>query len=382
MKNSVTLYENDVEQPYWHIIMRPSGAINASAHDMIQLLDFFINSSQQQVLSEDSIASMRKPKGSSLAESGLEVGLGLSHIAEIDNGYKWYGHSGGVNGGLADFKYIPELGIGYFVAINSNSGIAISEIIDLLKIYLTEDQTPSVIPYEVDTSVDKEELAGYFRVINPRNNSLYFIEYLVSVGRIESRPEGIALVGLLDGSVDLYTPVSQSQYVDPSSGVIALTVTEDPLVGTVLHNEWFTLKPVSFLSVFGPLAFIVIWLITTLVIIIKSIVLLIQKLRKKQINSSLWTHLLPLLQIASFGLFVWGFIGVATVDLLADNRLISGLIAYGTVLFLLISIASVIWFLIKREKNCHYYQSFAYSLMNLIIGIYFTVMGVTGFHFF
>ena len=381
-KNSVTLYENGVEQPYWHIIMRPSGAINASANDMIQLLDFFINSSNQQLLADDSIASMRKPQGSVLAESGLEVGLGLSHFAEIDNGYTWHGHSGGVNGGLADFRYIPELGLGYYVAINSNSGTAIYDIMGLLKTYLTEDLTPTVIPYEVDTTVDTEELAGYFRAINPRNSSLYFIEYLVSVGRVESRPEGIALVGLLDGSVDLYAPVSQSQFVDPLSGIIALTVTEDPLVGTVLHNEWFTLRPVSFLSVYGPLAFIAIWLIATLVIIIKSIIILIQKLRKKQVKGSLWTHLLPPLQIISLGLFIWGFIGVATVDLLADNRFISGLIAYGTVLFLLISIASVIWFLIKREKSYNYYQSLIYSFMSLTIGIYFTAMGVTGFHFF
>jgi CubicO group peptidase (beta-lactamase class C family) len=382
MENSVTLYENGVEQPYWHIIMRPSGAINASANDMIQLLLFFINSSNQQVLSEETIVSMRKPQGSALAESGLEVGLGLSHFAEIDNGYTWQGHSGGVNGGLADFRYIPELGLGYYVAINSNSGTAIYDIMGLLKTYLTEDITPPVIPYNVDTTVDTEELAGYFRVVNPRNSSLHFIEYLVSVGRVETRPEGIALVGILDGSVDLYAPVSQSQFVDPLNGKIALTITEDPLIGTVLHNEWFTLKPVSFLSVYGPLAFIAIWLIATLVIIIKTAVLLIQKLRKKQIKGSLWTHLLPLLQILSLGLFIWGFIGVATVDLLADNRFISGLIAYGTILFLFISVASVIWFLIKREKNFNYYQSLVYSFMNLTIGIYFTVMGVTGFHFF
>ena len=382
MKNSVTLYENDAEQTYWHIIMRPSGAINASANDMVQLLDFFINSSDQSILPEDSILSMRKPKGSSLAESGLEVGLGLSHFTEIDNGYTWHGHSGGVNGGLADFRYIPELGLGYYVAINSNNGAAISDIIDLLKTDLTESLTPTVIPYNVDTTVDTEDLAGYFRVVNPRNSSLYFIEYLVSVGRVESRPEGIALIGILDGSVDLYTPVSQNQFVEPVTGKIALTITEDPLIGTVLHNEWFTLQPVSFLSVYGPLAFIAIWLIATLVIIIKTAVLLIQKLRKKQIKGGLWTHLLPLLQIMSLGLFIWGFIGVATVDLLADNRFISGLIAYGTILFLLISIASVIWFLIKREKNYNYFQSLVYSFMNLTIGIYFTVMGVTGFHFF
>ncbi len=382
IKNSATLYQSNAEQPYWHVIMRPSGAINASANDMVQLLDFFIHSSNQSILSEDSLNAMRRPQGSSLAESGLEVGHGLSHFIEPKDGYTWYGHSGGVNGGLSDFKYIPELGIGYYVAINSNSGDAIYEITKLLKAYLTEDLIPPVTPYNADTTVDTEALAGYFRVVNPRNSSLYFIEYFLSVGRIESRPEGIALVGILDGSVDLYSPVNQSQYVDPLTGKIALTIAEDPLIGTVLHNEWFTLQPVSFLSVYGPLVFIAIWLIATIVILIKTIVLLILKLRKKQINGSFWTHALPLLQILSLGLFIRGFIGVMMVDFLVDNSLISGLMAYGTILFLLLSIVSVIWFLFKREQNHHYYQSLVYSFMSLTIGIYLTNMGVTGFHFF
>ena len=382
LRNSATLYQSNAAQPYWNVLMRPSGAINASANDMVQLLDFFIHSSNQSILSEESLDSMRQPQGSSLAESGLEVGHGLSHFIEAKDGYIWYGHSGGVNGGLSDFKYIPELGIGYYVAINSNSGDAIYEITELLKAYLTEDLIPPVTPYNADTTVDTEALAGYFRVVNPRNSSLYFIEYLLSVGRIESRPEGIALVGILDGSVDLYSPVNQSQYVDPLTGKIALTIAEDPLIGTVLHNEWFTLKPVSFLSVYGPLVFIAIWLIATIVILIKTIVLLILKLRKKQINGSFWTHALPLLQILSLGLFIRGFIGVMMVDFLVDNSLISGLMAYGTILFLLLSIVSVIWFLFKREQNYHYYQSLVYSFMSLTIGIYLTNMGITGFHFF
>lgn len=382
VRNSATLYQGNSEQPYWNIIMRPSGAVNASAKDMIQLLDFFINGSEQDILGIGSIESMRMPQGSSLAESGLEVGHGLSHFIETKNGYTWYGHNGGVNGGLSDFKYIPELGIGYYVAINSNNGNAIYEITELLKTHLTKDLTAPTKPYTMDATVDTEELEGYFRVVNPRNSSLYFLEYLFNVGKIESRPEGIALVGILDGSVDQYTPINQSQYVDPETGNIALTVSEDPLIGTVLQNQWFTLKPVSFLSVYGPLGFIILWLLATLVVLIRSIVLLILKALKNQIKGSLWTHILPPLQILSFALFIRGFLGVMMVDFLADNRFISGLMAYGTILFLLLSLGSVVWLLLKREKNYSYFQSLTYSFMNLIIGMYLTNMGITGFHFF
>ena len=380
--NGVTLYQGDSKQPYWHIIMRPSGAINASANDMIKLLDFFIHTSDQNILDETSIESMRNPHGSIIADSGLEVGHGLSHFIEASNGYTWYGHNGGVNGGLSDFKYIPELGIGYYVAINSNNGNTIYAITELLKTHLTKDLIAPSKSYTRDLSVDTEALEGYFRVVNPRNSSLYFLEYLLSVGKIESRPEGVALIGIIDGSVDLYTPINQNQYVDPVTGNISLTVSEDPLLGRVLQSQWFTLKPVSFLSVYGPLVFILLWVIATMVVLVRSMILVILKLLKKKIKGNLWIHLLPILQILSFALFVRGFIGVAMVDFFADNRLISGLIAYGTILFLLLSIGSAVWLLFKREKNYGYVQGLVYSLMNVIIGIYLTSMGITGFHFF
>jgi CubicO group peptidase (beta-lactamase class C family) len=382
INNSATLYQRDVEQPYWNIIMRPSGSVNASANDMLQLLKFFIYGSDQSILQEESIEDMRHPTGSIMADSGLEVGHGLSHFIETKDGFTWYGHNGGVNGGISDFKYIPELKIGYYVAINSSSGKAIHEISELLKSHLTEDFTPQTIPYEVDETVDTKDLAGYFRAVNPRNNSLFFIEYLASVGRIESRPEGLALVGILDGSVDLYSPINETQYVDPNTGRIALTVAQDPLLGTVLLNEWFTLQPVSFLSVYGPIAFLALWLVATVLIVLRLIIALILKALRKPIKGRIWTHVLPLLQILSIGMFVRGFMGVMAVDFLADNRLVSGLMAYGTILFLVISFGSVVWFIVKRERNFSYYQSLAYSVMSLIVSIYLTNMGITGYHFF
>lgn len=381
-QSSVTLYVGDVEQSYWHILMRPSGSVNASANDMVQLLDFFIHDADQTLLNRTSIESMRLPQGSTIAESGLEIGHGLSHFAEVSNGFTWYGHDGGVNGGLSQFKYIPELGIGYYVAINSASGEAIAAISELLNTHLTKDIKATIKPYTKNEEVDTEELSGHYRLVNPRNNALYFLEYLLGVAKIESRPEGIALIGVLDRTEDAYTPINSTQYVDPSTGKIALTVSEDPLIGTVLQNQWFTLKPVSSVSVYGPLAFILLWLIATLVMMIWTIVILIRKALKKQVKGKVWTYLLPILQILSFAMFVRGIYGIATVDLLADNRLISGLIAYGTRLFLLLSAGSVTWFFIKREKHYSYYQSLVYSAMNLIIAMYLTVMGITGYQFF
>lgn len=382
VNNSATLYQRDVEQPYWNIIMRPSGAVNASANDMLQLLNFFINSSNQSILTVDSIDSMRHPQGSIIADSGLALGHGLAHFIETNNAFTWYGHSGGVNGGISDFKYIPELKIGYYVAINSSNGNALYEITQLLKSSLTEGFRPLVTSYKVDKTVDTNELAGYFRTVNPRNSSLFFVEYLTGVGRIESRQDGIALVGILDGSVDFYSPINETQYVNPNSGKIALTIAEDPLLGTVLLNEWFTLQPVSFLSVYGPLAFLALWLVATVLIALRLIIVLILKALRKPIKSRVWTHVLPLLQILSIGMFVRGFMGVMAVDFLADNRLVSGLMAYGTILFLVISLGSVVWFILKRERNFSYYQSLTYSLMSLVVSIYLTNMGITGYHFF
>lgn len=382
VRNHATLYIGDEKQTYWNIIMRPSGSINASANDMIKLLYLFINDSDQNLLSLNSIESMRVPQSSTIAESGLEVGHGLSHFTEVSNGFTWYGHNGGVNGGLSDFKYVPEHGIGYYVAINSADSKAIKEISDLLKAHLTQGLKASIKPYTVDDSVDTESLGGFYRVVNPRNSALYFLEYLSSVVIVESKSEGIELIGNVDGSVNKFKPINSNQFVDPTTGNIALTITEDPLIGTVLQNQTFTLQPVSGFSVFGPIAFVLVWVILTLIVLIRTIVLIILKTQKKQVKGRLWTHLLPLLQILSFSIFTIGFIGVVRADLLSDNRLISNMVAYGPILFLMLSIGSVFWLIFKREKNYSYFQSLIYSIMNLIIGVYLTIMGITGFQFF
>ncbi len=382
LKNGATLYQHGVEQPYWHILMRPSGAINASAKDMVQFLDFFINHTPSELLSQESVETMRQPQGSLIADSGLEVGHGLSHYRDTSNGFTWYGHNGGVNGGLSDFKYIPELKVGYYVAINSDNGQALFELTELLKTHLTEGLVPEVMPFSIDTTVDTSDLMGYYRAVNPRNASLHFLEYLVSVGRVETRSEGIAMIGVLDGSEDLYLPLNEKQHVDPTTGAIALTVAEDPLLGKVIHNDWLTLQPVSLFSVFGPLVFVLLWLVSTVVIVIRYVVLLIRKALKKPVKGRFWTHLFPLVQMLGIGLFIRGFLSVLKVDFLADNRLMSGFMAYGTVFYLVVSVGAIIFLLVKREKTYSHYQSLVYSVMNLVIGMYLTNMGITGYQFF
>src|SRR5512146_21127 len=137
-----TLYDSDGKTPvpYWHISMRPAGAINASAREMGNYVRFFLNRGAVngvQLISADSIARMETPLTYYGARAGLRTGYGLNNYTSLDdNGFVWHGHNGGVQGGLSELAYLPEDGVGYFFSINSSSGKAMRQMSRLLQAYL------------------------------------------------------------------------------------------------------------------------------------------------------------------------------------------------------------------------------------------------------
>ncbi len=70
---------------YWHIIMRPSGSINASAKEMGRFVQFFLNrgvTEQGRVLSEESLRRMESPETGYAAKAGLDFGYGLNNYTK------------------------------------------------------------------------------------------------------------------------------------------------------------------------------------------------------------------------------------------------------------------------------------------------------------
>src|SRR5690349_22054325 len=113
-----TLYHADGKRPfpYWYIIERPAGAINASARDMAAYVRFLLNRGAvrgKQIVPRSAIERMELPQSALTARAGLPVGYGLSLGTYVsDSGFEWIGHDGGVSGGITIMAYRPDAGVG------------------------------------------------------------------------------------------------------------------------------------------------------------------------------------------------------------------------------------------------------------------------------
>jgi CubicO group peptidase (beta-lactamase class C family) len=211
------LYQADgkTPYPYWNIIERPAGAINASANDMAAYVHFYLNRgavSGVQVVPAAFIDRMETPTRTWEAQQGLKAGYGLSNYTSVHGGFVYHGHNGGVNGGLTDMSYMPEYGAGYFYSINAGNGDAFNKIGDAIRAYLTRSLQRPPVPAAAPLPVDAQEYAGWYEPASPRNQFTYFLERLTDLQRISFGDGNLLQSGLGGMNHPIGAPVSGEQF--------------------------------------------------------------------------------------------------------------------------------------------------------------------------
>ncbi len=184
-----TLYHPDGKTPfpYWNILLRPAGAINASAKDMAAYVQFYLNRGAvggAQVMPAASIDRMETPTRAWEAQQGLRAGYGLSNYTSFHDGFEYHGHNGGVDGGLTDMSYMPEYGVGYFYSINSANGEAFGKIGDAIRAYVTRGLTRPPVPAAGQLPANAQEYAGWYLPDAPRNEFTHFLANLLGLSRV------------------------------------------------------------------------------------------------------------------------------------------------------------------------------------------------------
>ncbi len=162
-----TLYRPDgkTPYPYWNIIVRPAGAINASAKDMAAYVQFYLNRGAAggvQIIPSASVDRMETPTHTWEAQQGLKAGYGLSNYTSVHDGFVYHGHNGGVDGGLTEMSYLPEYGVGYFYSINSGNGAAFGKIGDAIRAYITRNLTKPPVSAAGQLPSNAQEWAGWY----------------------------------------------------------------------------------------------------------------------------------------------------------------------------------------------------------------------------
>jgi CubicO group peptidase (beta-lactamase class C family) len=228
-----TLYHDDGKTPYsyWHILLRPAGAINASANDMAAYVQFYLNrgaANGKQIVPAADIDRMESPTSTWGAKDGLKAGYGLSNYWTVEDGFAYHGHNGGVEGGLTEVSYLPDYGVGYFFSINSGDGDAFEKIAKAMRAYVTRTLEKPALPPVAALPANAGDYAGWYEPDSPRVELAHFIERILGISLIQFR-DGQLIVNDLGERGDAYVPVSGMQFrhvpkKDPAAPVATLAL--------------------------------------------------------------------------------------------------------------------------------------------------------------
>ena len=214
---STTLYHDDGKTPfpYWNILLRPAGSINASANDMAAYVAFYLNRGAVngvEVMPALSIDRMENPTRTWAAQEGLKAGYGLSSYWSVNDGFVYHGHDGGVNGGLTEMAYMPDYGVGYFYSINAGNGEAFDKIGKVIRAYVTRRLTKPAIPPQGTLPDDAASYSGWYEPNSPRMQMFYFLERLLGMVQVRFADGKMLLRPLVTMKQEVFLPVAGRQF--------------------------------------------------------------------------------------------------------------------------------------------------------------------------
>ncbi len=206
--------------PYRHISLRPAGAVNASPREMANLLLLLLNEGRfdkAQLLSAESLQRMGTPSTSLSALKGIRTGYGLCLDTTIFQGFLVRGHSGAIHGFLSRLEYLPQLGKGFVLFINSASPEALSRLTRLLRGHLLRGVPRSHAPASEIPEWRVAGLAGYYRPIAPRQEISRFLSNLFGVIRLDLQGNHLRMTG--GGLEDVLIPVTDRRFRGPDDPI-------------------------------------------------------------------------------------------------------------------------------------------------------------------
>jgi CubicO group peptidase (beta-lactamase class C family) len=240
-RNFAQGYKSDgvTPAPYGRVIMRPSGAINASSREMANFVQFLLNRGSFRgltLLLSHSIQRMESPYTTLAARAGIRTGYALGSYTLSENGFLFHGHDGVIGGYLATYGYLPGEGLGYFYAINSSNGSAFSRIGKLVRAYLTRDLQPPTMPASAHLPpAHLQSLTGYYELITPRAELTRFYTRLADILRVTSENKRLRVTPLFRERRELI-PVTDQQFRGMEDSLATSVFLED-LSGEMIFQD-------------------------------------------------------------------------------------------------------------------------------------------------
>ena len=372
--------------PYWHIIMRPAGAINASAREMANYVQFFLNRGSfggMQLVPAADIDRMERPATTLAAQAGVLPGYGLSNYTTIHDGFIYHGHNGGVNGGLTELAYLREQGVGYVFMINSGSGDALDKIAKLIRSYLTRDLQKAPLPPAAPIHAGLlEPFLGYLEPVTPRQEAMRFLERILGVSRLLVKDNQLIIRPIL-GKQKEFRAVSGRLYRGADEPVASLALISSGPDGAVVQTGWNTYRSIPALFAWLEWGAGCVSLLLMATSILFALIWVPRKLLGRKVPK-LSVRIVPLAAVLCLAASV-ALVMVSDDDILqrfGNLTLWSGGFCALTVAFALAAVAGLATVLRSRGigmKRGVYLHSLAVAVANTLVAGYLAYWGMIGY---
>ena len=252
--------DGETEQPYVHIGLRPSGALNTRPTDLARFGQMLLGRGTRgdtTLLDSATVRRMETPQTSLPARHGVETGYGLGNATSLHDGYVYHGHGGAIDGFVARYGYLPAHDRGYVIMLNSQDGGAMGQIADRVRDVQTRSLTPPEPPPVANVPADTlARHAGYYISFTPRNEIAHFAERLVGIVQVDTTGTGgLSVTPALGGAPDTLLPVEATRFRGRSAPVATAVFARSPDGGRVLSGHGAAvggnLRAVSTVSVWG-----------------------------------------------------------------------------------------------------------------------------------
>jgi CubicO group peptidase (beta-lactamase class C family) len=237
-----TSYRRDghTPMPYMHLIIRPSGSFNATPTEMGAFVRMLLNrgsAGETRILDPASVDRMETPASALYARHGLTAGYGLGNFAAPRDGFLWHGHTGGIDGFLARYGYLPEHGVGYAYSINAENAEAYQRIGELIRAHLTHGLEPFPPAPVVNPPQDLHPHAGLYVLAASRNEVTRFLDLLIDVVRVRVSDDRLVARTLLGSEVELF-PLGGGRFRTAEDPVATLVFLDDADVRLLQGYNW------------------------------------------------------------------------------------------------------------------------------------------------
>lgn len=153
------------EAPYWYLLLRPTGGLNASAQELMPFVQMLMGRGTYQgreLLRPASVQRMETPTSSLAAQTGSKQGYGLNNFTTAYQGHLLHGHDGAAPGFRSHYLYHSGLNRGIIILTNSD-GPGFSQLKDAALKAVMQPVPQRLAPEYTLTKDQKENWLGYYR---------------------------------------------------------------------------------------------------------------------------------------------------------------------------------------------------------------------------